>query len=121
MPRKISLSAGGKDKIFYFVLLLPAILLCVAFIIIPIIDSVAMSFTTYIIANLTSGTPGQWNNFGNYTRLWKAGKLQSAAGITIFFVAVTVILTFVISMTLALLLNTKIYGARLLRSVMMIP
>ena len=38
MPRKISLSAGGKDKIFYFVLLLPAILLCVAFIIIPIID-----------------------------------------------------------------------------------
>ena len=121
MPRKISLTGAGKDRIFYFVLVLPAILLCIAFIIIPIVDSVIMSFTSYKIANLTSGTPGEWNHFGNYIRLWKAGKLQSAAGITVFFVAVTVVLTFVISMTLALLLNTRIYGARLLRSIMMIP
>lgn len=115
------LTGKGKDRLFYFVLLLPAILLCVAFIIIPIVDSVMMSFTSYRIANLTSGTPGEWNNFGNYTRLWNAGKLQDAAGITVFFVAVTVALTFVISMTLALMLNTKVHGARLLRSVMMIP
>jgi len=121
MNPKAFLSGKSKDLVFYIVLLLPAVLLCLAFIIIPIVDSVAMSFTTYKIANLTSGAPGVWNNFGNYTRLWKAGKLQSAAGITVFFVAVTVVLTFVISMTLALLLNTKIHGARLLRSVMMIP
>lgn len=115
------LSGKGKDRLFYFVLLLPAIILCVAFIIIPIVDSVMMSFTSYRIANLTGGTPGEWNNFGNYTRLWNAGKLQSAARITVFFVAATVALTFVISMTLALLLNTKVHGARLLRSIMMIP
>lgn len=80
-----------------------------------------MSFTDYKIANLTQGIPGKWNNFANYTRLWDSGKLQSAAGITIFFVFVTVLLTFIVSMTLALILNTKIVGARFLRSIMMIP
>ena len=114
-------SRGTQDRLFCFILLLPAIILCITFIIIPIIDSVWMSFTDYKIANLTQGIPGKWNNFANYTRLWDSGKLQSAAGITIFFVFVTVLLTFIVSMTLALILNTKIVGARFLRSIMMIP
>lgn len=110
-----------QEKLFCFVLLLPAIILCVTFIIIPIIDSVFMSFTDYKIANLTQNIPGEWNHFGNYTRLWNSGKLQSAAVITIVFVAITVILTFVVSMILALILNTNIIGARFFRSIMMIP
>ena len=114
-------SRGTQHRLFCFILLLPAIILCITFIIIPIIDSVWMSFTDYKIANLTQGIPGKWNNFANYTRLWDSGKLQSAAGITIFFVFVTVLLTFIVSMTLALILNTKIVGARFLRSIMMIP
>lgn len=59
-----------KERLFYFALLTPAIVLCVAFIIIPIVDSVAMSFTDYKIANLTQNIPGKWNDFGNYVRLW---------------------------------------------------
>ena len=114
-------SRGVQDRLFCLILLLPAIIHCVAFIIIPILDSVWMSFTDYKIANLTQGIPGKWNNFANYTRLWHSGKLQSATSITIFFVFVTVILTFIISMTLALILNSKIVGARLWRSIMMIP
>lgn len=114
-------SRSTQDILFCAVLLLPAIILCVLFIIIPIVDSVLMSFTTYKIANLTNNIPGEWNNFGNYTRLWNSGKLQSAAGITVTYVSITVALTFIVSMTLALLLNTKIVGARFLRSVMMIP
>ena len=63
-------SRGTQDRLFCFILLLPAIILCITFIIIPIIDSVWMSFTDYKIANLTQGIPGKWNNFANYTRLW---------------------------------------------------
>lgn len=120
-PRRKGISSRRKDLLFCLVLLLPAILLCVTFILIPIVDSVKMSFTTYKIGNLTSGLPGEWNNFQNYTRLWKAGKLQSAIGITAKFVLVTVAVTFLISMTLALILNTELRGARLFRSIMMIP
>ena len=114
-------SRKRQDMLFCICLLLPAIVLCTAFILIPIVDSVAMSFTSYKIANLTKNRPGVWNDFGNYTRLWKAGKLQSAIGITAQFVFWTVSLTFVISMALALILNTEPRGARVLRSVMMIP
>lgn len=51
-------SRGTQDRLFCFILLLPAIILCITFIIIPIIDSVWMSFTDYKIANLTQGIPG---------------------------------------------------------------
>ena len=115
------LSRKQKDMLFCLLLLTPAILLCVAFILIPIVDSVAMSFTNYKIANLTKNIPGEWNNFGNYTRMWKAGKLQASISITLEFVILTVLLTFLLSMTLALILNTDPKGARFLRSIMMIP
>ncbi len=114
-------SRKRQDMLFCVCLLFPAIVLCTAFILIPIVDSVVMSFTSYKIANLTKNRPGEWNDFANYTRLWKAGKLQSAIGITSRFVFWTVSLTFVISMALALILNTEPRGARFLRSVMMIP
>lgn len=110
-----------KDAAFSLLLLTPAIICCIIFILIPIVDSVLMSFTTYKIANLTKNIPGEWNNFANYTRLWKSGKLQDSIWVTLGFVAATVSLSFVVSMALALMLNTKIRGARLLRSVMMIP
>ena len=109
-----------KDLLFCLVLLLPAILLCTAFILIPIVDSVAMSFTDYKIVNLTKNRPGVWNDFANYTRLWKAGKLQSAISITGTFVAWTVGLTFVVSMALALILNSEPVGARFLRSIIVV-
>jgi len=120
-PKGILQTRKQQDAAFALLLLLPAIVACTIFILIPIADSVWMSFTTYKIANLTKGIPGEWNNFGNYIRLWKAGKLQDSIKITLRFVGATVILTFIISMALALMLNTKIRGARVLRSVMMIP
>ena len=75
-------SRKRQDMLFCVCLLFPAIVLCTAFILIPIVDSVVMSFTSYKIANLTKNRPGEWNDFANYTRLWKAGKLQSAIAIT---------------------------------------
>ena len=119
--RSVHLRRTTRDALFSLVLLLPAVVLCVTFILIPIVDSVGMSFTTYKIKNLTKGLPAEYNGLGNYIRLWNAGKLQSATLITLRFVAVTVSLTFLLSMTLALILDSGIFGSRLLRSVMMIP
>lgn len=120
-PRRILGSRRREDAAFSLLLLFPALVICAVFILIPIVDSVRMSFTTYKLANLTQGIPGQWNQFANYTRLWTSGKLQSSIRVTLLFVGVTVVLSFLVSMTLALILNTDIRCARLLRSVMMIP
>ena len=120
-PRRILRTRRQQDSAFSLLLLMPAIFACIVFILLPIINCVAMSFTNYKIMNMTKGIPGTWNNFANYTRLFKSGKLQASIGTTFFFVFVTVALTFTVSMTLALLLDSKIRGARFLRSVMMIP
>lgn len=114
-------SRDSKDFLFWLALITPALLICILFILIPIIDSVVMSFTTYKIQNLVNNVSGEWNNFANYIRLWQSGKLQSSIIITLKFVISEVLLTFIISMTLALILNSNIRGARLLRSIMMIP
>ena len=110
-----------KDMLYSIAFMSPAIILCVLFIIVPIFDSVRMSFTDFRVMHLTQNIPGEWNNFANYTRLWNAGRLQSAARITTTFVVITVGLSFIFGMILALLLNSNIKGARFLRSIMMIP
>lgn len=92
-PSEPLTSARKNDMLFCTVLLLPAVLLCVTFIIIPIVDSVAMSVTEYKIANLNGSKPAMWNQFANYIRLFRSGKLLSAAVLTVEFVAVTVALT----------------------------
>lgn len=110
-----------KSALFSLCLLIPAIVLCTAFILLPIINTVWMSFTEYKIKNLTKNIPGEWNQFQNYIRLFSSGKIQDAVGITLKFVIITVILTFFISLVLALILNSEIPGARIFRSLMMIP
>ncbi len=114
-------SRSNRDLMFWMALIAPAFIICIIFILIPIVNSVIMSFTTYKINNLVNGISGQWNNFANYTRLWQSGKLQSSIIITLEFVLAVVLATFMISMTLALILNSNIRGARVLRSIMMIP
>ncbi len=110
-----------QDRLFWLILVLPAFLLCFTFIVIPIVDSVIKSFTDYKLVNLFKNKPGTWNNFANYKRLLESGKVSSAVMITVEFVLAVTIITFLVGITLALLLNSKIRGARMFRSIMMIP
>lgn len=110
-----------SDNLYAFVLDIPAILLTFAFIIIPIIDSVAKSFQDYQVKNIISGKPGVWNNFANYRYLFETDALASASAHTFLFVFGVVVVQFVCAMVLSLILNSNIKGARFLRSIMMTP
>ena len=110
-----------NDRIFAGALLLPSVLITVIFILIPVVDSVIKSFLDYKVKNIISGTPGVWNNFANYIKLFNNGKLGMAVAHTLVFVAVVVIAQFLLGMALALILNSDIRFARLVRSVMMAP
>ncbi len=131
MKEKIKNGVGGlknklstreaKEKRFWLCLISPALIICTIFILIPVIDSVIMSFTEYKLVNLVYDIPGEWNNFENYTRLFSAGKLQESTWVTVFFVFWVTVITFVVGMILALILNSKLRGARIWRSIMMIP
>lgn len=116
-----SLKKNRADKLFWLCLVFPSFLICFSFIIIPIIDSVIKSFTDYKLVNLVQNVPGKWNNFKNYTRLFESGKIQSSIRITLYFVFWVTVITFFVGFTVALILSSKIKGARFLRSIMMIP
>ena len=115
-------SRAGDDTVYSFVLTIPALLLAVVFILIPIIDSVVKSFMKYGVKNIISGKSGVWNNFDNYRRLVSSGALPNAIRNTLWFVLVVIVFQFMLGMALALVLNNKdMKGTLFFRSVMMTP
>lgn len=109
------------DKQFSLMLLSPAVIITVIFILVPVVDSIYRSFFYYKVKNIISGKPGTWNNFANYVKLFTNGKLPTAMTNTLLFVFGVVIAQFILGMALALVLNTNIRFSRFIRSIMMIP
>ena len=115
------LSRHRSDTYFSLFLDLPAILLTVSFIIVPIVDSVIKSFQTFGLKNIITKKPGIWNDFANYLYLFKTDEFSNATLHTFSFVVGIVVVQFVLAMLLALILNSNIKGARFMRSIMMTP
>ncbi len=109
------------DKQFSLLLLAPAVIITVIFILVPVVDSIYRSFFDYKVKNIISGKPGTWNNFANYVKLFTNGKLPTAMTNTLLFVFGVVIAQFILGMALALVLNSNIRFSRFIRSIMMIP
>ena len=121
MVKKPQLSKTTGDRLFWLMLILPALAIVTAFILIPIADSVRMSFTEYKMKNILKGTPAVWNNFQNYVKLFNNKQFLPTIYRTFSFVVLVVLAQFVLGMVLALILNSDLPGARFIRSVMMMP
>lgn len=117
----IPMKRSTGDILFASILLLPALIMTIVFIIVPIIDSVIKSFLDFKIKNIISGQPGKWNNFENYIRLFQNEKLMGAVTATFSFVIFVVIMQFIFGMILALILNSNVKFARFIRSIIMTP
>lgn len=120
MNRRLS-KRGVTERLFWCLLLAPSVFIVTLFILFPILDSIAKSFTDYKIVNIIKGTTPLWNNFENYIKLFESGVLTQSVGVTFTFVITTTCLSLIVGMTLALILNSDIKGARFFRSVMMTP
>jgi len=102
-----------------YLLLLPAIIVILAVVLVPLLVSFWTSFTNY---NLTK--PDTLYNFiglRNYQRLLGNDEFWWAFGRTFLFVTITLNLEMVLGLGLALLVNKITMGQRLLRTVMMFP
>lgn len=121
MVKKPQLNKTTGDRLFWLMLILPALAIVTAFILIPIADSVRMSFTEYKMKNILKGTPAVWNNFQNYIKLFHNKQFVPTIYRTFSFVTLVVLAQFVLGMVLALILNSNLRGARFIRSVMMMP
>ncbi len=102
-----------------YLLLLPAILVILAVVLVPLLVSFWTSFTGY---NLTKpATLFQFVGLRNYQRLLGNEDFWWAFGRTIVFITVVLNLEMVLGLGLALLINKVTWGQRTLRTIMMFP
>ena len=102
-----------------YLLLLPAILVILAVVLVPLLVSFWTSFTAY---NLTKpATLFQFVGLRNYQRLMVNPEFWWAFGRTLVFVSIALNLEMVLGLGLALLINKITWGQRTLRTIMMFP
>ncbi len=102
-----------------YLLLLPAIVVILGVVLVPLVVSFWTSFTPY---NLTKpATLFQFVGLRNYERLLGNADFWWAFGRTILFITIALNLEMVLGLGLALLINKVTWGQRTLRTIMMFP
>jgi ABC-type sugar transport system permease subunit len=106
----------SRTEGMYYLFLVPALVLFTAFVVAPACVGVFYSFTDYLGF-------GQWDFIGveNYRALVSDPAILASYGFTLGFAAVTVVVTQVVALSLAIALAKKIRFAAGLRSVFVIP
>lgn len=99
--------------------MVPAAVFVGILIFVPLAQSVGMSFTEYTLRR--SQEAPQWNNVRNYLYLISSGQLWNSLRVTAIFVVGVVTALVVMSVVVAVALNQKLPGRRLLRSVALLP
>lgn len=109
--------AVRRENIKGFMFISPYLIGFSAFIAIPLIFSMFSSFTYY---NITAVQ--KWYGFGNYTDLFtKDQYFWKSLYNTLYYVVFSVPLVLIVSMIFALLLNLRIKGMRIFRTIYYLP
>lgn len=106
------------DNVFAVLLVVPALAVLSTVVLLPVLKSIAVSFSAYGLANMNNPV---WNNFQNYIKLFQKGAVFTYFGNTFVYVFFSVGIQFIFGLMIALLLNTKIVGRGILRGLLMMP
>jgi ABC-type sugar transport system permease subunit len=110
------LSAARQQTLFAYGLVLPAMLLVVGLVGYPFLYAIFISFT-----NRSVGSAGHFVGLANFRFLVQSPDFQAAVWNTITIVVVSDICKLGIGLTLALLVNQRLPGRGIFRSVLMLP
>ncbi|KAA8995613.1 sugar ABC transporter permease [Affinibrenneria salicis] len=102
-----------------YAMLLPALLLLAAFVIIPFICSIAFSFTNERL--MPRPIPTAWIGLANYQRIFTDPEFWQAVKNTLHFALIVIPLQLSLSLGAAMLLNSKLRGMTLFRSIIIMP
>lgn len=106
-----------KQNTFYMALLMPAIILFVVFFIVPVVQSMWLSFTDSYGMKTTYNFVG-WKN---YLEAFTDKTFTKTIGVTLKYALITVVIGNLLSLLLALLLDSRIRCKAVLRTFFFVP
>lgn len=107
-----------KEKRFAFMLVIPALLVVGGMYIYPAILTIIYSFSDVSMATLSAE---KFVGFKNYSNLLADSEFKRTIVRTMYFSGMIVLLTVVFSFWIALLLNKRFAGRKILRTVILLP
>jgi ABC-type sugar transport system permease subunit len=116
VPRAPRFTLAAQKTIFAYALVLPVVVLIVGLVAYPFFFAIYVSFTNRLI-----GTPGDWIGFDNYRYLLSSAAFQASLWNTIVIVVVSDFLKLLVGLGLALLVNQRLPGRGLIRSILLLP
>ena len=101
-----------------WLLLIPTLLIVVLVAMIPLIQTVYLSFTNDRLADLS---PPQWIGLQNYRDLLHDQKFRDSIWVTVKFTVLTIFFEFILGMVIALVVNSNFKGRGPMRAAMLVP
>jgi ABC-type sugar transport system permease subunit len=114
--RKSRMSFSGKQALWGFAFVLPALLLVLGLVAYPFFYAIYISFTDRVVGNA-----GSWVGFDNYRYLYHSPSFTRSIRNTITLVLVTDGMKLAIGLGLALLVNQQFVGRGMFRAFIMLP
>jgi multiple sugar transport system permease protein len=109
--------ARGREALIGYLFASPVILGLIVWVMVPMVGSLLISFTDWNVL-----TAPHWLGLLNYVRLFTVDLFfAKSLLVTVYYVALNTALTFIYSLALALLLNQKVKGQGIYRSVFYLP
>jgi multiple sugar transport system permease protein len=113
---KRELRAAVQERLYAYGLVLPVALLLLGLVAYPFFYAIFVSFTNRVVGNA-----GEWIVFGNFRYLLGSPAFGSAVWNTIVLVVVSDVFKLFIGLGLALLVNQRLRGRGVIRSLLMLP
>lgn len=115
--RSWQMTMRQREAIWFYIIISPWVIGFLIFTAGPILASVYLSFTKWDLFN-----NHEWVNFKNYSRLINRDRnFHKAVFNTFYFTLISIPLSMVISLFFAYLLNKKLMGMRLFRTLFYVP
>jgi len=116
--RRLQMRGNGKEKIVASIMFLPAAVLILTFLIIPIVLTFVLAFTN---TRLISPEPGHFIGLTNFVNLFTDDTFWAALRNTLIFTAVIVPVQSAVALLTAVLVNSKTRGTTFFRTVYFLP
>jgi ABC-type sugar transport system permease subunit len=125
LPVKIPLLGRIRrsDRIFAITLLIPAILLTLCVVVIPLFYALYLSFTRaeVVVVAGRGGVLTQWVWFKNYIYFLTDPGFWNGIKVTLYFTVISLFVEMVLGIGVALVLNQNFRGNRMVRTLIILP